>query len=98
MTPPRDTLQVTVEYFDGQEEGDVGYPYYVATNDEIGLVTDGKTFEELRTNLAEALDACLGDIDTITEYNLLANPRIELRMLFSIFTPIESMKCPTPRS
>jgi predicted RNase H-like HicB family nuclease len=80
MIPPRDTLYVTVEYYDGQDEGDVGHPYYVATNDEIGLVTDGKTFEELRENLVEALDACLSDMDTIAEYNLLPNPHVELRM------------------
>lgn len=82
MTPPRDTLTITIEYYDGQDEGDDGYPYYVATNDEIGLVTDGKSFEELRVNLVEALDVCLGDIDTVAEYNLIPNPRIELRMLF----------------
>ncbi len=82
MPQVRDTLTITVEYFDGQAEDDVGYPYYVATNDEIGLVTDGKTFEELRRNLGEALDVCLGDIDTLAEYHLVPNPRIELRMLF----------------
>jgi len=76
-------LIIFIEYFNGQDEGDVGYPYYVATNDDIGLVTDGKTFEELRLNLRDALDACLEDIDTLTEYNLDPNPRIELRMLFA---------------
>ena len=80
MTPPRDTLTITLEYYDGQAEGDVGYPYYVATNDEIGLVTDGKSFEELRVNLVEALDVWLGDIDTVAEYNLIPNPRISITM------------------
>jgi predicted RNase H-like HicB family nuclease len=28
---------------------------YVATNDELGLVTDGQTFEELLDNLREAV-------------------------------------------
>jgi predicted RNase H-like HicB family nuclease len=83
MSQPNDTLYITIEYYDGQDEGDVGYPYYVATNDEIGLVTDGKTFEELRANLVEALDACLGDIDTVAEYNLVPNPHVELRMPFT---------------
>jgi predicted RNase H-like HicB family nuclease len=83
MTQPRDTLYVTVEYYDGQDAGDVGYPYYVASNDEIGLVTDGKTFEELRANLVEALDACLSGIDTIADYNLVPNPHVELRMPFA---------------
>ncbi len=80
MTQPRDTLYVMVEYFDGHDEDDVGHPYYVASNDEIGLVTEGSTFEELRQNLIEALDACLGDTDTLAEYNLVSNPRVELRM------------------
>lgn len=82
MMPPRDTLTITIEYYDGQEEGEDGHPYYVATNDEIGLVTDGKSFEELRLNLVEALDACLGGMDMVAEYNLIPNPRIELRMMF----------------
>lgn len=80
MTQPRDTLYVMVEYYDGRDEDDVGYPYYVASNDEIGLVTDGRTFEELRQNLIEALDACLSDTDTLAEYNLVSNPHVELRM------------------
>jgi|GEM_PF-1787759 len=28
MLEVNDTLHVNVAYFDGQEEGDVGYPYY----------------------------------------------------------------------
>jgi hypothetical protein len=36
-----------------------------------------------QANLVEALDACLGDIDTVAEYNLVPNPRVELRMPFA---------------
>jgi len=79
MAQPETTLYIDVEY--NTEDDEYG-PMYIATNDAIGLVTDGKSFEELRENLKDALDACLGDIDTIAEYNLAANPRIELRMLF----------------
>jgi predicted RNase H-like HicB family nuclease len=80
MAQPETTLYIDVEY--NTEDEEYG-PMYIATNDMIGLVTDGKSFEELRENLKDALDACLGDIDTIAEYNLVANPRIELRMLFA---------------
>jgi len=76
---PHDTLYINIEY--NTEDKEYG-PVYIATNDIIGLVTDGETFEELRANLEEALDACLGDIDTLTTYDLIPNPRIELRMLF----------------
>lgn len=80
MTQPRDTLTIDVEF--NTEDQDYG-PVYIASNDDIGLVTDGQTFEELRENLKEALDASLGDIDTIAAYNLVPNPRIEIRMLLT---------------
>jgi predicted RNase H-like HicB family nuclease len=75
---PHDTLYVEIEYNTQDQEYD---PMYIATNDRIGLVAE--TFEELRENLKEALDACLGDIDTVAEYDLVPNPRIELRMPFA---------------
>jgi predicted RNase H-like HicB family nuclease len=61
MTAPSDTLHILVEYFDGQAEGDVGYPYYVASCDAVGLTTDGYTLEELCDNLCEALKLALED-------------------------------------
>ncbi len=77
---PHEVLYIDVEYnIEDEEYG----PMYIATNDTIGLVTDGKTFEELRQNLKEALSVCLEDIDTLSEYNLIPNPRVELRMLFA---------------
>lgn len=46
---------------------------YVATNDELGLVTDGQTFEALLDNLREALELCLQDA---AELNLAHKPRV----------------------
>jgi predicted RNase H-like HicB family nuclease len=82
MSEVKDTLHILVEYFTGQEEGedDVGHPYYVASCDTIGLVTDGDTFEDLLANLREALDVCLEDTDTIAEFNVVPNPRVVLQM------------------
>ena len=80
MQTPDTVLYIDVEL---NVEDDQYGPMYIATNDRIGLVTDGHTFEELRENLKDALDACLGDIDTIAEYNLIPNPRIELKVLFA---------------
>jgi predicted RNase H-like HicB family nuclease len=51
----RDTVAIKVELF--QDEG----RYFVASSDDLGLVTDGKTFEELLHNLREALALCLED-------------------------------------
>jgi len=80
MEKPLETLQVTVSYFDGQDDGDVGYPYYVASCDAIGLTTDGKTLDELFPNLREALELALDDEDTVETYNVLPNPRINITM------------------
>ena len=77
MSKPDEILYIDIEY--NTEDEEYG-PMYIATNDRIGLVADGATFEELRENLKDALDACLGDVDTIAEYNLLPNPRVELRI------------------
>jgi predicted RNase H-like HicB family nuclease len=72
------TLYIDAQYnTDDEEYG----PVYIATNDEIGLVTDGKSFEELLQNLKDALDACLSDIDTVTEYNLVPHLQVELACL-----------------
>jgi hypothetical protein len=77
---PDSHLTIDVEY----NTEDVQYgAVYIATNNQIGLVTDGRTFDELLANLKEALDACLGDIDTVAAYNVIPNPEIELRMHFA---------------
>ncbi len=80
MREIQDTLHVQIEHFTGEEEDDVGHPYYVASCDAIGLVTDGSNFEELLVNLQEALAVCLEDTDTVAEFNTVPNPRVVLHM------------------
>ena len=80
MDEPKTTLFIDIEYmFDDDADG----PAYVASNDEIGLVTEARSFEDLLHNLKDALDACLGGLDTIVEYNLVPHPQVQLRMPFS---------------
>lgn len=82
MENVRDTLHVRVEYFTGFEEGedDVGYPYYVASCEEIMAVTDGKAWSELMQNIHELISAHLEGEDTVRLYNLAPNPRIVITM------------------
>jgi predicted RNase H-like HicB family nuclease len=80
MADIRDTIHVNVEYFDGQEEGDIGHPYFVASCVEITATTDGETLDELVQNIREMVELYLEDIDTIAELNLTPNPRIVITM------------------
>ena len=75
MDMAQDTLYIELEYNTEDES-----PVYIATNDLIGLVTEGQSFEELLDNLKDALAACLEDIDTLQAYNLVAHPRVVLQM------------------
>ncbi len=88
MTQPIDTLEVIVEYYDGQAEGDEGHPYYVATCDAIHAVTDGVTLEELFRNLREVIELALEDEDTIATYNVVANPRVSIKMEIAEYAQI----------
>jgi predicted RNase H-like HicB family nuclease len=72
----RNTVQIVVERTEDEEYGQV----YVATNDELGLVTDGANFEELLENIREVLALCLEDTDTVAEFNLVPNPRVVITM------------------
>jgi predicted RNase H-like HicB family nuclease len=72
MKPVHDTVEIKVELFRDQ-----GGSYFVAASDELGLVTDGKTFEELLRNLREALELCLEDA---AELDISPNPRVVIRM------------------
>jgi predicted RNase H-like HicB family nuclease len=65
MGEVNDTIHVNVEYYSGEDEDDEGVPYYVASCEEIALVTDGETFEELLANLREAINLHLEDTDTV---------------------------------
>ena len=82
MAEVQDTIHVRIEYFTGLEEGDddVGYPYYVASCDEIVAVTDGRTWNKLMKNIQEMLEASLEGEDTVAVYNLVTNPRIIITM------------------
>lgn len=77
MSAVNDTLEIKVEY--NTEDQEYG-PVYIATNDAIGLITDGQTFEELLANLREAIAASLDETDTVAEFNLIPNPRVVLIM------------------
>jgi predicted RNase H-like HicB family nuclease len=79
MPEPNSTIYIDVQY--NTEDEEYG-PMYIASNDAIGLVTDGNSFEELLRNLKDALDACLSDVDTLAEYNVVPYPNIELRIPF----------------
>ena len=80
MNEIKTVVHVDVEYFDGQEEGDVGYPYYVAHSPDLHFTTDGKTFEELLVNLRECLQLCLEDGDSVAEYGVAPDARVQLTM------------------
>ncbi len=77
---PKDTLHVSVEYFDGQAEGDDGHPYYVASCDEINVVASGGTLDELFKNLREVIAFALNDEDTLETYNVIPNPHVSIAM------------------
>lgn len=80
MSEIRDTVHIRVEYFDGQEEGDAGQPYYVASCDELVAVTEGRTWHELLQNIHSMIGASLEDEDTVEMYNLVAHPRVVITM------------------
>lgn len=69
----RDTIEIRVEVTQDEEYGTV----YVASNDELGLVTDGDTFEALLDNVREALALCLEDA---AELNIVPKPRVVLTL------------------
>jgi predicted RNase H-like HicB family nuclease len=69
MSTIRDTVEIKADVTHDDEYGTV----YVATNDELGLVTDGQTFEALLDNLREALELCLQDA---AELNIARKPRV----------------------
>jgi predicted RNase H-like HicB family nuclease len=47
---------------------------------EIAAVTDAATWDELLANIREVIKLHLEDSDTVTEFNLIANPRIIITM------------------
>jgi predicted RNase H-like HicB family nuclease len=77
VSNPRDTIRVNVEY--STEDEEYG-PLYMATCEEISVITDGKTLDELLANLREAISLQLEAINTVTVFNLVPNPTIVLRV------------------
>jgi len=80
MSEIKDTIHIRVEYFSGQDEGDSGHPYYVASCEEITAITDGKTWGELMHNIEEMLAVHFEDEDTIESYGIAPNPRVVVTM------------------
>ncbi len=80
MTEIKTLVHVNIEYFDGQEEGDVGYPYYVANSPELHFTTDGETFEAMLANVRECLQLCLEDGDSVAEFGVAPDARVQLIM------------------
>jgi predicted RNase H-like HicB family nuclease len=77
----KDMIHIRVEHFTGrEEEDDVGHPYYVASCDELMFTTDGDTFEEMLANVRECLILCLHDTDSVVEYKVPPNARVQLIM------------------
>lgn len=76
MSPVCDTVEIRVEVTQDDDYGTA----YVTTNDELGLVTDGETFEMLLSNLREALGLCLEDAAAL---NIAPRPRIVITAAFS---------------
>ncbi len=80
MAEVKDTIHVNIEYFTGEDEGDVGHPYYVAHSDDLMFTTDGKTFEKMLKNVQECLALCLEDTDSATEYNVAPDAHVKIIM------------------
>ncbi len=80
MTKIRDTIHIYIEYYDGNDEGDDGKPYYVASCLEISGTTTGNTWHELMQNIKEMVAASLEGEDTVAIYNLIPNPRLVINM------------------
>ena len=76
-TQPRDTVHVNVEY--NTEDKEYG-PVFVASCEEISVITDGQTMDELLKNIKEAIRLHLEDVDTVRVFNLTPNPRIVVTM------------------
>lgn len=75
-----DTVHFAVEFHDGTDPEDEGMPYFVASCLEFTIVTGGESFEELMTNIRDALGLFLKDEDTVAEYNVIPAPRIVLNV------------------
>jgi predicted RNase H-like HicB family nuclease len=80
MNDLRDPLHVYVEFYDAQEESDVGYPYYVASFVEIAATTDRHTLDELIRNIHEVIDLYLETQTEKMDVKLAPNPRVVITL------------------
>lgn len=80
MADAKTLVQIRMEYFSGNEEGDDGTPYYVASSDDLLFTTQAETFEALLDNLRECLILCLRDTDSVAEYGVASDAHIRLLM------------------
>jgi predicted RNase H-like HicB family nuclease len=74
----REIIHVYVEY--STEDEEYG-PVYIASCLELDVVAYGKTLDELLNNLREAIASHLAGVDTLTQYNLIPNPRIMMMLM-----------------
>jgi len=76
----KDSVTVNIHYFDGQEEDDLGHPYFVASCDDLSFTTQGDSFEDLLSNIRECLELTLHDVDSQAEYGVSPHERVQLVM------------------
>lgn len=69
-----DTIHVHGALADSTEDEEYG-AVYAASCEEISVITDGRTFDELLANLREAISLHLEGVDTVAEFNV-PNPKI----------------------
>lgn len=77
----REIVHVCVEY--STEDEEYG-PVYIASCLELAVVSYGNTLDELLSNLRDALASYLSNIDTLTQYNLVPNPRIMIMLVVNL--------------
>ncbi|MBZ0320333.1 MAG: hypothetical protein K8L91_28230 [Anaerolineae bacterium] len=81
--PIKHEIQVVIEYYNGQD--DDGQPYFVAHSDDLHFTTQGETFEALLANVRECLQLSLEDTDSIAEYGVAPDAKIQLVMDMPVY-------------
>jgi predicted RNase H-like HicB family nuclease len=78
----QDVLYIDVEY----KKHERHYARFIAVNHELGLITEGSTFEKLLENLQDAIHLSLQS-QTASGNSLPSQRRILIRMEFAYETP-----------
>lgn len=81
MITVREVVHVCAEY--STEDEEYG-PVYVASCLELDIVTYGKTLDDLLDNVRNAIALHLEGVDTVTEYNLVPNPRLMIMLMVDL--------------